>query len=184
MFQVEWNGSTKSYDRSGRRRWENSREERPILCKVRIERRICHLRFRPLFLPVHFSRSGGSQLGFFSFGDIDFRPLSFERGVLLLNARVKGSRTLGANFSKPRIKRRIVLYDQRKERRGEDEGEEEAAEDRERKWGRGRTKARIYSALFKRGDSLPPLPPPRLWDTMMKLFRPPSLRKWRHISMQ
>jgi len=64
-----------------------------------------HLRFPPSVPPCTFFSSGGSQLGVFSFGDIDFRPLSFERGALLLSARVKGSRTLGANFSKPRIKR-------------------------------------------------------------------------------
>lgn len=51
-----------------------------------------HLRFLYI-LPVRWKSAWR-----FSFGDIDFRPLSFEHGALLLSARVKGSRYLGANF--------------------------------------------------------------------------------------
>lgn len=109
-----------------------------------------HLRFRPLFLPVHFLVRRKSAWRF-SFGDIDFRPLSFKRGALLV-LEVKGSRYRD-EFSKPRIKWRLELYDREKrDRWKEDEGEEEAAEGlRERGSEEENRSARIHSALFKRG---------------------------------
>lgn len=136
--------------------------------------------------------SGGSQPWRFSFGDIDFRPPSFERGRRRSSSRCTSQRQSVSRLSERILEAAYKAVDRalrpvKRERRGRKR--------KRRKTERGseeeRTNARIHSALFKRGDSPPPLPPPPpsppplppsppptcLWDTMMKLFRPPSLRK-------
>jgi len=80
MFPVGRSESTKSYDKSGRKRWKNWWKERPIVLMQSANRAtnsqlaICG---STLCSSLYIFSSGGSQPGRFSFDDIDFRPTVF-----------------------------------------------------------------------------------------------------------
>lgn len=158
MFPVERNESTKSYDKRRKKTMKElvKRATDRSYAKCEFERRICSSPSAvppSVFLSVHFLVRRKSAWRF-SFGDIDFRPSSFERDALL-DARVKDSQYRGSwsEFSKPRIKRRIELYERRRERdRGGGWGRRGSG-GRPREEVRKRTNARIHSTLFKRGGS-------------------------------
>jgi len=153
-------------------------ERRSFLCKVRIEGRI---RSSPSAVPPSvpsraFSlRPAEVSPALFHSATSTFarRPSpAFERrssSRVLESKAADISRLSVTKFPRPCIKRRI----ERASGARRDQGEEARCR------GRGggeqrRTDARNHSAPFKRGEPPPrAASPPRLWDAMMRLFRPP-----------
>lgn len=184
----------KEKEKKRKKKKEKECRRRSFLCKVRIERRI---RTSPSAVPPSVPPCTDSLVRRksarrFSPGDIGslaaLRPPSrSSRRCSLPNSRVKGGRYRGfrAKFSKSCIKQRIERA------LGADGGRpdrENGGRNEERRGSSGRLRGRkrsdaradpfgsIQREEKKRGEP-PPSPPPCLWDTMMRLFRPPTLRK-------